>query len=102
MKSSRRRIDVNLEELDRVLDGARQTPLSEGDCDKVKNALHALAAMLPKTRNTEKNRAVLPQLESADADNASPPDTDAVLQAGHGRNGADAFGGARKIDISHQ
>jgi transposase len=102
MKSSRRRIDVNLDELDRVLDGARQTPLSEGDCDKVKNALHALAAMLPKTRNTEKNSAVLPQLDSADADDASPPDTDAVLQAGHGRNGAEAFGGARKIDIPHQ
>jgi len=31
MKPPRRRIDVNLEELDRVLDGARQAPLSEPD-----------------------------------------------------------------------
>jgi len=93
---------VNLDELDRVLDGARQTPLSEGDCDKVKNALHALAAMLPKTRNTEKNSAVLPALENMDADNAIPPDNDAVKPAGHGRNGAEAFGGARKIDTPHQ
>jgi len=30
-KAARRRIDVNLEELDRVLDGARQAPLSEAD-----------------------------------------------------------------------
>jgi hypothetical protein len=46
MKSAkRRRIDGNLEELDRVLDGARQAPLSEADCDKLKSALHALAAM---------------------------------------------------------
>ncbi len=102
MKSSRRRIDVNLDELDRVLDGARQTPLSEGDCDKVKNALHALAAMLPKTRNTEKSSAVLPAPESADADNAIPSNNDVATPSGHGRNGAEAFGGARKIDIPHQ
>jgi len=55
MKSAKRlRVDVNLEELDRVLDGARQAPLSEADCDKLKSALHALAAMLAPSRNTEK------------------------------------------------
>ena len=55
MKSAkRRRVDVNLDELDRVLDGARQAPLSEADCDKLKSALHALAAMLAPSRNTEK------------------------------------------------
>ncbi|HEU0140954.1 MAG TPA: hypothetical protein VFQ79_14620 [Bryobacteraceae bacterium] len=31
MKRARRRIDVNLEELDRVLDGAREAPLNEAD-----------------------------------------------------------------------
>ena len=60
MKSAkRRRIDVNLDELDRVLDGARQAPLSEADYDKLKGALHALAAMLVRPRNTEKTSAVL-------------------------------------------
>jgi len=54
MKAPRRRIDVNLEELDRVLDGARQAPLSESDHRKLKDALHALAAMLVQPRNTEK------------------------------------------------
>jgi len=39
------RVDVNLDQLDRVLDGARQAPLSQADCDKLKGALHALAAM---------------------------------------------------------
>jgi hypothetical protein len=29
VKEPRRRIEVNLEEVDRVLDGARQAPLSE-------------------------------------------------------------------------
>ena len=53
MKKARRRIDVNLEELDRVLDGAREAPLSDSDHDKLKDALHALAAMLVQPRNTE-------------------------------------------------
>ena len=35
----RPRLDVNLEELDRVLDQAREAPLSEPDYDKLKNAL---------------------------------------------------------------
>ena len=58
MKKARRRIDVNLEELDRVLDGAREAPLSEADHDKLKDALHALAAMLVRARNTEKTSEV--------------------------------------------
>ncbi|MGA2171376.1 MAG: hypothetical protein ABSG62_24600 [Terracidiphilus sp.] len=66
MKKIRRRIDVNLVELDQVLDSALQAPLSEADHDKLKETLHALP----------------------------PP--------GHGRNGAEAFGGAQKVDIKHQ
>jgi hypothetical protein len=97
MKSTkRRRVDVNLDELDRVLDGAREAPLSEADCDKLKGALHALAAMLVRPRNTEKSSAVL------EAGDGTQPDTNASPQPGHGRNGAEAFGGARTIDIAHQ
>ena len=54
---------MNLEELDRVLDGARQAPLSEADYDKLKDALHAMAAMLVRPRNTEKTSAVLDEAE---------------------------------------
>ena len=85
MKSARRRIDVNLDELDQVLDGARQAPLSEADYDKLKGALHALAAMLAPPRNTEKTIAVLEKLEGAETGagtqpdtNPLPPDTDAM------------------------
>ena len=100
MKAARRRIDVNLEELDRVLDGARQAPLSEDDHDKLKDALHALAAMLVRPRSTEKTKAVVgkPEEELAKrkaAGPSMPPPT------GHGRHGAEAFG-ARKVDIKHQ
>ena len=100
MKSTkRRRIDVNLDELDRVLDGAREAPLSEADCDKLKGALHALAAMLERPRNTEKTSAVL---EESEAGGGAQPDTNVSPQPGHGRNGAEAFGGARTVDIAHQ
>ena len=58
MKPGKRRLDVNLDELDRVLDGARQAPLSEADYDKLKDALHAMAALLTRSRNTEKTSAV--------------------------------------------
>jgi hypothetical protein len=97
MKRARKRVDVNLEELDRVLDQARQVPLSEPDYDKLKGALHALVEMLSKPRSTEKTSTVLEQPQpgsSAGGTHADPP-------KGHGRNGAVAFTGARRVAVSH-
>jgi transposase len=103
MKSTkRRRVDVNLDELDRVLDGARQAPLSAADGDKLKGALHALAAMLARPRNTEKTSAVLDEPLNPEAGDGAQPDTNVSSQPGHGRNGAEAFGGAQTVDIAHQ
>ena len=99
MKIARRRVDVNLDELDRVLDGARQAPLSETDYDKVKGALHALAAMLVRPRNTEKTSAVL---EESDTIAETQPNTNAVPSPGHGRKPAEAFSSAGRVDIAHQ
>ena len=100
-RSARRRIDVNLDELDRVLDGARQAPLSEADYEKVKVALHAMAAMLVLPRNSEKTSAVLDEEEDS-GKAATQPDTHAAPPAGHGRNGAGAFGGAQRVEIARQ
>ena len=102
MKPARRRIDVNLDELDQVLDGARQSPLSEADYDKLKGALHALAAMLTPSYSSEKTRAVLEQSGGSETVAGAQPETNAAPPSGHGRNGAEAFGGARKVDIVHQ
>jgi len=99
VKQPRRRIDVNLEELDRVLDEAREAPLSEADHDKLKDVLHALAALLVRSRNTEKTSEVLEKPE--DSQTGTPPDNN-TPSPGHGRNGAEAFGGAQKVDIKHQ
>jgi transposase len=101
MKPARQRVDVNLDELDQVLDGARQAPLSEADYDKLKGALHTLAAMLVRPRNTEKTSAVLEESGSG-TDAKTQPDTDALPPPGHGRNSAEDFGGARKVEITHQ
>ena len=102
MKSARRRVDVNLDELDQVLDGARQAPLSEADYDKLKGALHALAAMLVRPRPTEKTSAVLEESVGSETSAGSQPDSDAPPAPGHGRNGAEAFAGAQKVAIANQ
>jgi len=48
MKSNvpRSRMDVDLEELDGIIDGALRAPLSESDGRKLKTALHAVADRL--------------------------------------------------------
>ena len=91
----RPRVDVDLEELDRVLDHARETPLSEPDYEKLKSALHALAGMLPQPRSTEKTKAVLGQPETP------APKNDAEPVQGHGRNGASSYTGAKKVAVTH-
>lgn len=88
-------MDVNLEELDRVLDHAREAPLSEPDYEKLKGALHALAGMLPQPRSTEKTKTVLGQLET------HAPKNDAEPGKGHGRNGASSYTGAKKVAVQH-
>ena len=95
----RPRLDVNLEELDRVLDQAREAPLSEPDYDKLKSALHALAGMLAKPRTTEKTKNVLEQPETPSAENDSESPADKT--PGHGRNGASSYTGAQRVAVPH-
>ena len=94
MRVKRKRVDVNLEELDRVLDHAREAPLSEPDYDKLKEALHALAGMLPAPRSTEKTSAVLPPTDPPTQQSKEKP-------KGHGRNGASSYTGAKKVAVPH-
>ncbi len=96
-KTRRRRVDVNVEELDRIIDDARSAPLSEADSQKLKTALHALAERLLPQPKTEKTSAVFGDAE------ALPKDLQAESEpaAGHGRNGAAAYRGAKKVPIPH-
>ncbi len=96
--TAQRRIEVNLEELDRIIDHGTRAPLSESDGQKIKVALHAMADRLTPKRSTEKTSAVLAKpapkpVVSADGEGGSA--------AGHGRNGAAAFVGATRVSIPH-
>ena len=94
-KSSRRRLDVDVEELDRVIDAAENGPLSKADRQKLKTTLHALVERLAQKRNTEKTNSVLePKASSSTVPEPPTP-------AGHGRNAASAFTGAEKVSIQH-
>src|SRR5258708_34407174 len=84
----RRRIDVNLEELDQIIDRSTRAPLSESEGQKLKTAIHAMAERLSWKRTTEKTSAVLPQDAASDK-----PETGESTPAGHGRPRASAFSG---------
>ncbi|HMC58572.1 MAG TPA: IS66 family transposase [Candidatus Solibacter sp.] len=98
-KSSRRRIDVNLDELDQIIDRGTRAPLSESEGQKLKTALHAMAKRLSWKRSTEKTSAVL-NTPTAAASTGEPP-KDISATTGHGRNSAAAFTGANRVRIAH-
>ena len=93
----RRRVDVNLDELDQIIDRSTRAPLSESEGQKLKTALHAMAERLLRKRTTEKTSVVLPP----DSAPAGQSETGESAPAGHGRNGAAAFSAANKVSIAH-
>ena len=95
-KLPRRRIDVNVAELDRIIDGAKSALLTESDSEKLKTALHALAERLLPRSKTEKTSSVF-----SDPESTAPEDVRERPSNGHGRNGADAYRGARKVEVAH-
>jgi transposase len=94
----RPRLDVNLEELDRIIERGRHTPLTESESEKLKSALHALAGMLPPPRSTEKTKVVLGDPEPPAPKNDSEPNEP---KPGHGRNGASSYSGAKQVAVPH-
>ena len=102
-KTTGRRVDINLEELDRIIDRSTCAVLTEAEGQKLKTALHAMADRLTPKRSTEKTKAVLKDLVAApvtvseDLTGHDKPGS----PAGHGRNGAVEFHGANKVFIPH-
>src|SRR5580693_299629 len=98
-KASCRRIDVNVDELDRIIDSAMRGPLNEAEGHTLRVAVHAMAERLVRRRNTEKTSAVLePKAPPATVDT---PEPEKPAAAGHGRNGAAAFTGANRVAVAH-
>jgi transposase len=100
MRQSRRRVDVNLQELDQVLEQARETPLSDPDYKKLKDTLHTLVELLTPMPNTEKTSAVLAEA-TGQAEETGTDEPKASRAPGHGRNGASAFTSAQNIAVPH-
>jgi transposase len=99
-KTSRRGIDIDVEELDRIIDAALREPLNEKDGRTLKTAVHAMAERLMRRRTTEKTSAVLePKTTSGTAPTTPQPEQSGA--AGHGRNPATAFTGAEKVCVPH-
>ena len=118
MKPASEVIEVNLEEWETLLERARKEPLDEKGYEKLQAALRAfrllteiigeknttisrLRALLAKP-STEKTSKVLEQAGiKAPPKNSPPPNAPGPPKPGHGRNGAQAYGGAHRIKIAH-
>jgi hypothetical protein len=100
-KIFRRRIDVNVDELDRIITAAMQAPLSEAEGKTLRTAVHAMAERLMPRRSSEKTRAVLETAtaEAVQADTDTTKPIEPATAKGHGRHGAAAFTGATRVDI---
>ncbi|MFP5249740.1 MAG: transposase, partial [Acidobacteriota bacterium] len=102
--SSRQRIEINVEQLDHVLDQARTVPLNDDDYQLLKTTLHAMADRLRPAQRSEKMSELFGEQKPSPCE---PAQAQSVGQkpdkpAGHGRNGAEAFSGARQVRIAHQ
>ncbi len=115
------RIDISCGELDALLEQARQEPLREEGYQKLKAAIRTLGYVTELLQNqeatlaslrrllchssTEKTSKVLKQAGIESSDNKpQPPDAPPAAKraiAGHGRNGAAAYRGARKVAVPH-
>jgi transposase len=123
MKPGHEVVEVNFEELEVLLERARQGPLGEEDYRKLEAAIHTLSylvnligekettisrlrALLMKP-STEKTRKVLEQagLPTPPPSSSPPPsgsESDSQKKKpGHGRNGTEAYRGAQRIKVAH-
>ena len=113
-----KRIELNMDELESILERAQTSPLDDKDCAKIKavfesylyltELLEDKATTIDRLRkilfgsSSEKTREVIPQTPAAPSftvpDGAEPTPS---KRPGHGRHGADAYHGAEKIPVPH-
>jgi len=123
-----KRIELNMDDLESILQRAQVSPLDKKDCAKIKAVFESylyLTDLLEDKRTTihrlrkllfgsssEKTRAVIKgegegasSTTAEDRDGstqkADPTQEPATQRKGHGRNGADDYRGAEKIPVPH-
>jgi len=97
MKRKRRRVEVDIERLDGIVESTRERALDDQERATLHTALHEMAAYIAARNNTEKTRAVAP----GPAEGPPPAQERKKPARGHGRNGADAFTGAERVPVPH-
>lgn len=117
MKAADEVIEVNREEVKALLERARQEPLDEAGYQKLQDLLRAfsyvvdmigekdttisqLRALLMKP-STEKTEKVLEQAGLQPSSKSHPPGPGVKAKPGHGRNGAETYQGAERIQVPH-
>lgn len=119
-----KRVEVCMEELEGILERAKTTPLTEEECAKLHEALETLMYLTDLVGNkdttisrlrkilfgasTEKTRNILAKESGkgetpAESQQAASPETQPKEEKpkGHGRNGAAAFTGAKRVQVPH-
>jgi transposase len=105
-KSRRKKIEVNLPELDSLLDSAENRPLKKAEADELRVAIHLMAERIQSEyRSSEKAKDVLNEKQKP----APTPDPQKGEKkkpnkrgGGHGHQGAAVFIGAEKLDVPHE
>jgi transposase len=120
MKPASEHLEVSTEELETVLERARQQPLEPDGYEKLKAAIRTLGYVTELLENreatletlrrllcqssTEKTNEVLKRAGiEVEEKSPRPADqrADKTAAPGHGRNGAAAYAGARRIQVRH-
>lgn len=106
MRTTVQRVEIDMKDLQAVLERARAGPLSEEDYQTLRKALDVLGQILEsqqgRQRTTEKTRKVLEEVGAEGSGSTSEKESPAGPRKGHGRNGVDAYRGARKVRVSHE
>jgi transposase len=117
MKASVEPMEVNTEELKWLVERAREGPLEEAGCRKLHALIDTFAYVTARLENkevtiqelrqlllkpgTEKTEKVLKKAGIEPSQKPSNPPGGRTPAKGHGRNGAAAYRGARKIEVAH-
>jgi len=113
-------VELSMDEWEAMLQHAQTEPLNEAECERLKALGESYIYLLKLLEDkritidrlrkllfgspTEKTSNVIPQAQAASPTTqpgAAPPLEQATPAPGHGRNGADDYCGAEKIQVSH-
>ena len=106
-KGKRKKVEVDVKELDGILDQAVEMPLSQAEADKLRQAIHTMAErILADQRSSEKLDNMINEVADKDPDGKpkeeglppKPPRSNPG-PGRNGRNGADAYTSATKVSI---